>query len=86
MPINESSPIKSRNQIKIQAPIDTVWFILTDFKNWTKWQWAVTETIVEESLQGVFPKLFKKYFQDNLDKGVLTNLTELKVASEMRIK
>ena len=147
IPFNENAPVKSRNQIEIQAPIDTVWFILTDIKNWTKWQTAVTETIVdekieegtnfkwkagglsfkskihtsipntafgwtgttigasavhnwtfikkddnttivivEESLQGVFPKLFKKYFQKNLDKGVLTNLMELKDASEMRIK
>lgn len=147
IPINENAPVKSRNQIEIQAPINTVWFILTDIKNWTKWQTAVTETIVEEkideganfkwkagglsfkskihtsrpntefgwtgttigasaihnwtfmekdsnttiaivqeSLQGVFPKLFRKYFQNNLDKGVLANLMELKAASEMRIK
>ena len=147
IPINENAPVKSRNQIEIQAPIDTVWHNLTDIKNWTKWQKAVTETtvdekieegtnfkwksgglsfkskihtskrntafgwtgttigasaihnwtfikkdenttivIVEESLQGVFPKLFKGYFQNNLDKGVLTNLMELKEASEKRIK
>lgn len=147
IPINENAPVKSRNQIEIQAPIDTVWSILTDIKNWTKWQKAVTETevlgnveegthfnwkagglsfksqihtsnqgttfgwtgntigastihnwtfikkdsnstiaIVEESLQGLFPKLFNKYFQNNLDKGVLTNLIELKDASERRIK
>lgn len=145
--INENAPVKSSNQIEIQASIDTVWYILTDIKNWTKWQTAITETIVdekieegtnfkwkagglsfkskihtskpntafgwtgttigasaihnwtfikkdnnttivivEESLQGLFPKLFKKYFQKNLDKGILTNLTELKDASEMRIK
>ena len=147
IPINENAPVKSRNQIEIQAPIDTVWHTLTDIKNWNKWQKAVTETtvdekikegtifnwkagglsfkskihtskrnsafgwtgttigasaihnwtfikkdenttivIIEESLQGVFPKLFKRYFQNNLDKGVLTNLLELKDASEMRIK
>jgi uncharacterized membrane protein len=147
IPINENAPVKSKNQMEIHAPVDTVWYILTDIKNWTKWQTAVTETIVdekmeegiefkwkagglsfkskihtskpytafgwtgttigaaaihnwsfikkdnnttivivEESLQGIFPKLFKKYFQNNLDKGVLTNLIELKEASEMRIK
>lgn len=37
---------------------------------------------VEESLQGVFPKFFKGFFQKELDKGVLTNLEELKTASE----
>jgi uncharacterized membrane protein len=143
IPINEYAPVKSRNQIEIQAPLDTVWNILADIKNWTKWQAAVTETIVEEkieegtnfkwkagglsfkskihtsipniafgwtgttigasaihnwtfmkkdnnitiviveeSLHGVFPNLFKKYFQRNLEKGVLTNLMELKAAAE----
>lgn len=144
IPINENAPVKSKNQIEIQAPIDTVWSILTDIKNWTNWQVAVTETIVdekieegtnfkwkagglsfkskihtskpkiafgwtgttigaraihnwtfrkkdsnttivivEESLQGVFPFLFKKYFQNNLDKGVMKNLMDLKDYSEL---
>ena len=147
IPINENAPVKSRNQMEIQAPIDTVWQVLTDIKHWTRWQKAVTETIiehpvaegtvfkwkagglffksrihtstlntafgwtgttlgasaihnwsfmkidnyttivlVEESLQGFFPTLFKKSFQKNLDKGVLTSLTELKVASELAVK
>jgi uncharacterized membrane protein len=145
--INENAPVKSRNQIEIEAPIDTVWKILTDIKDWRKWQKAVTETIVgekieegtnfkwkagglsfnskihtskpntafgwtgttigasaihnwtflkkdnnttivivEESLQGVFPKLFRGYFQKNLDSGVLTNLHELKIEAEARTK
>ncbi|MCX7985831.1 MAG: SRPBCC family protein [Bacteroidales bacterium] len=37
-----------------------------------------TIVVVEESLQGIFPQLFKKYFQKNLDNGVLKNLQELK--------
>lgn len=37
---------------------------------------------VEESLQGIFPKLFKNYFQRNLDKGIRLNLEDLKRASE----
>jgi uncharacterized membrane protein len=146
IPINNNAPVKSRNQIEIEAPIDTVWKILTDIKNWTKWQKAVSETIVlgqieegtkfnwkagglsfeskihtaklnskfgwtgstigasaihnwtfeekdyktivivEESLQGVFPKLFRSYFQKNLDSGVLTNLNELKREAESRTK
>lgn len=39
---------------------------------------------VEESLQGVFPRLFRSYFQKNLDLGVLTNLKELKEAVESK--
>lgn len=37
---------------------------------------------VEESLQGVFPRIFKGYFQKNLDKGVIQTLMDLKAASE----
>ena len=142
IPINEKAPVKSKNQIIINAQIDSVWLILTDIRNWSKWQSAVSETTVkgdisegaqfdwkagglsfksrihtvkpkvmfgwtgktfgayaihnwtfekngnetivtvEESLQGAFPKLFSGYFQKNLDLGVLTNLEELKSASE----
>ncbi|MDY0104448.1 MAG: SRPBCC family protein [Lentimicrobium sp.] len=142
IPINERAPVKSIHQMEIDAPIDTVWNILTDIRNWPEWQKAVTETAVhgeikegtpfswkagglsfkskihtdnprsmfgwtgntfgasaihnwtftekdnktmvkvEESLQGVFPRLFRKYFQRNLDAGVTTNLQELKAASE----
>lgn len=39
---------------------------------------------VEESLQGVFPRLFQGYFQKNLDLGVVQNLKELKGASEVK--
>lgn len=146
IPINKNAPVISRNQIEIEAPIDTVWKVLTDINGWTKWQKSVSETevfgsieegtlfrwkagglsfksrihtskpntefgwtgttigasaihnwtftknesntivVVEESLQGVFPKLFKSYFQKNLDKGVLTNLRELKTYCEMKNK
>ncbi|MCB0427783.1 MAG: SRPBCC family protein [Mangrovimonas sp.] len=41
-----------------------------------------TIVYVEESLQGIFPKLFKRYFQKNLDVGVKMNLLDLKTASE----
>lgn len=41
-----------------------------------------TEVKVEESLNGIFPKLFRKYFKKNLDKGVALNLEELKRAAE----
>lgn len=37
---------------------------------------------VEESLQGVFPLLFKSYFQRNLNEGMKRNLKDLKDASE----
>ncbi|MEQ8236434.1 MAG: SRPBCC family protein [Syntrophomonadaceae bacterium] len=39
---------------------------------------------VEESLEGVLPTLFRNYFQKSLDKGMLRNLKELKLASELK--
>lgn len=42
----------------------------------------LTTVVVEESLQGILPQLFRKFFQKNLDKTVLTNLMELKAAAE----
>lgn len=146
IPININAPVIARNQMEIEAPIDTVWKVLTDIKGWPTWQNSVSETevlgkieegtlfqwkagslafkskihtskpktefgwtgttigasaihnwtftkngnntmvVVEESLQGIFPKLFKSYFQKNLDNGVLTNLKELKLYSEMKNK
>ena len=142
IPVNENSPVKARSKIEINAPIDSVWKILTDIHNWTNWQKAVTKTVVhgeiregthfdwkagglsfkskihtsipesmfgwtgttlgtmavhnwffeardtktfvkvEESLEGILPRLFSGYFQKNLDSGVLKNLEELKSAAE----
>jgi len=142
IPVNENAPVKSKSRIEINAPIGTVWKVLTDIHNWKKWQKAVTQIIVhgeiregtkfdwkagglsfkseihtvkpllmfgwtgttigtsaihnwtfeekenntivtvEESLRGLFPGLFRAYFQKNLDMGVITSLEELKAASE----
>jgi len=144
IPINPKAPVKSKSQIEINAPVDSVWNILTDIHKWTNWQKAVSETAVhgkimegtqfdwkagglsfksrihtsvpksmfgwtgrtlgtaavhnwffeardnktwvkvEESLQGVLPRLFSGYFQRNLDTGVIRNLEELKAAAENR--
>ena len=55
--------------------------------NWTfEEKGNKTIVTVEESLEGVFPKLFRGYFQRNLDSGVLDNLKELKVAAEIKSK
>jgi uncharacterized membrane protein len=140
--INENAPVKSRNQIAINASIDSVWEILTNINNWKTWQKDVSKAViygevkegthfdwkagglsfkseihtsipksmfgwtgttlgtsaihnwffkeeenvtivrVEESLQGILPKLFTGFFQKNLDSGVVKNLNELKAAAE----
>ncbi len=51
------------------------WFIKDDGE-------GKTIVKVEESLQGIFPRLFKNYFNENLDKGVQKNIQELKIACE----
>lgn len=53
--------------------------------NWTLIeQDNFTIVLVEECLQGVLAVLFKRYFQKSLNKGMLKNLNELKVASELK--
>ncbi|WP_072995773.1 SRPBCC family protein [Pseudozobellia thermophila] len=142
IPINQDAPVKSHDDLVIDAPRQKVWELLTGINDWPQWQTEVTEShlkgelregaefewkagglsftsrihtiepgekfgwtgktfgasavhnwffrdegdktrvYVEESLQGVFPKLFGKYFQKKLDSGLRKNLMELKVASE----
>ncbi len=46
IPINQQAPVQSVCQIEIAAPVNRVWTILSDIRNWPKWQKAVTETTV----------------------------------------
>lgn len=41
-----------------------------------------TVVIVQECLDGLLPRLFRSYFQKNLDAGMMKNLQELKAAAE----
>jgi uncharacterized membrane protein len=53
IPIIATAPVKAKSQIEINAPLDSVWSILTDIHNWTNWQKAVTETAVHgEIMEG----------------------------------
>lgn len=143
IPVNADAPVKSIGQIEIDAPMDTVWQVLTTIEKWPEWQENVTQAtisgkpeegalftwkaggltfksrihtlkpesmfgwtgmtfgafavhnwrfmarsshtlvIVEESLQGVFPLMFRRYFQKSLDSGLTTNLEALKETSEL---
>lgn len=51
IPINENAPVKSRSQIEIEAPVDTVWEILTNINNWTTWQKDVSKTVVHGEIK-----------------------------------
>ncbi len=143
--INQSAPVLARAEITVNAPVETVWEVLTAIDEWPEWQKEVTaaklngelregvtfdwtagglnfesgiHTIqiykafgwtgttfgasaihnwifmeenttttikVEESLQGVFPRLFRSYFQESLEEGILNNLMEIKIAAESHI-
>lgn len=53
--------------------------------NWTLSSNGNHTTVhVEESLEGILPKLFKKQFQKNLDQGMAKSLMELKSACEKK--
>jgi uncharacterized membrane protein len=53
--------------------------------NWTfEARGNTTIVKVQESLQGVFPKLFRGSFQKNLNAGVVASLQELKAAAEVK--
>ncbi len=140
--VNPNAPVRSRQEVLIAAPVDTVWKVLTGISQWTTWQknmtkatlqgelaegapfhwkaggisfssrihtmkpktefgwtgttlgasaihnWTFRETdhgtlvTVEESLQGVLPRLLKKSFQKSLDTGMQESLVELKSAAE----
>jgi uncharacterized protein YndB with AHSA1/START domain len=38
MEINTAAPVITRDEILIQAPIDTIWRIQTDIPSWPSWQ------------------------------------------------
>ncbi|MDX5446831.1 MAG: SRPBCC family protein [Bacteroidota bacterium] len=140
--VNQEAPVVSNGKILIDAPVETVWTILSTIDEWPSWQSEVTEArilgdlevdqaflwkasglsfkstlhtveperrigwtgkttgayavhnwtlsrdgnqtlvVVEESLQGFFPRIFPGYFQKNLNGGIQNNLQELKKACE----
>lgn len=36
--IDSDAPVVSRDSIRIQAPVETVWTLLTDINSWPEWQ------------------------------------------------
>lgn len=39
--IDEQAPVVGSAETQIQAPVDVVWSVLTDFNNWPKWNTGV---------------------------------------------
>ena len=48
--INEKAPVVAKQEIEIDAPVETVWAILTSINDWTKWQSSVTRAHLNGSV------------------------------------
>ncbi len=44
--IDRNAPIWESAEIRISAPLETIWAVLTDFANWPKWNKTVTRMSV----------------------------------------
>lgn len=49
--INEKAPVVAKQQIGINAPVETVWTILTSINDWPKWQSAITRAQLKGSVE-----------------------------------
>jgi uncharacterized membrane protein len=47
IPVNNNAPVFAKNQIQINAPVETVWQVLTNNKEWPIWQKSVTKVIID---------------------------------------
>ncbi len=50
MGIDTRAPLKAKKEIVIDAPINHVWIVQSDIKNWPKWQKEVSFTNVQGEL------------------------------------
>lgn len=51
IPINSKAPVKSSNQISIDAPANIVWDLLTRIAEWPDWQKSVTSARLHGELK-----------------------------------
>ena len=49
--IDSDAPIRTRHEIDINAPLDTVWQLHTDVNNWPAWQTEITEAQLDGAFQ-----------------------------------
>jgi hypothetical protein len=53
--IDESAPVKAMVQIIIQAPPAKIWGLLTNIKDWTKWQPDISEVAIQAAPEATVP-------------------------------
>jgi len=51
MDIDHRAPLKARKEIVINAPIETVWALLTDIERWPEWQPDISFAKLEDRLK-----------------------------------
>jgi hypothetical protein len=51
MDINPNAPVSARHQIAINAPIDTVWQLLTDIDHWPTWNAHISAATLAGPIQ-----------------------------------
>ena len=49
--IDSDAPIRTRHEIDINAPLETVWRLHTDVNNWPAWQTEITEARLDGAFQ-----------------------------------
>jgi uncharacterized protein YndB with AHSA1/START domain len=49
--INHSAPAVASAEILVEAPIETVWDVITDIDQWPRWNPAITEASLKGGLQ-----------------------------------
>lgn len=50
MQIDSNAALQSRQEILINAPVEKVWGLLTDLKNWPRWQPEISNVTMEGDL------------------------------------
>jgi hypothetical protein len=49
--VDSSAPVLAHHEIKIKAPLDTVWQLHIDVTSWPSWQKAITEAHIEGTFE-----------------------------------
>ena len=51
MDIDENAPVITRDEILIDAPLDTIWSLQTDISSWSEWQPDIDASTIEGPLE-----------------------------------
>jgi hypothetical protein len=49
--VDRSAPVLAHHEVEIEAPLDTVWQLHIDVKNWPSWQEAISEAHIDGAFE-----------------------------------